>query len=344
MHQLTEREEKILEAVVVEYIQTAGPVGSQAVVDEFMSSVSPATVRNEMAILEQEGFLHQPHTSAGRVPTETGFRYYIESLIKVKELTRDEKRGIESRLTNVKKDFPAVIREACRVLSGVSRYAGVVLAPRLLLTSIKKIEFVSIGSGDILVIFIAETGFVYHKVVRVSEHFEQRDLNRMSSYVNGLLTGLPLSRVRDRIKEEMRKDKVMYDNFMKKALDLSRIALREVGTEEIYVNGQVQILEQPEFADVEKMKNLFRALEDKKLLLNLLDEVMPRRGIKIFFGTDTDHTAIQGMTLVAATYGKGKDTVGSIGVLGPIRMDYSRVIPLVKFTSNLLNAYFAASS
>lgn len=358
MHPVTGRKADVLKAVVQEYIHTAGPVSSQAVVNGFVQSVSSATIRNDMMYLEHEGLLSQPHTSAGRVPTEKGFRYYVDSLLEEKDLSEEEKHRIASWVTHGGKESPEVMKETCKALAVVSHCAGVVLAPKLSASCLARMEFVSLKSGDVLVIFVTETGSVYHRVVGPEEPnrlpMSQRDLDRMSGYVNGIIIGLSLPEIKERIRQEMGKERVTYNALLRRALSLSKKALKEVGRDEVYIDGQIQVIEQPEFTDVEKMKTLLRALEDKKILLSLLDTAGTGAGepmsdppgaagedLRIFFGTKTGFFAIEGMTLVTAPYGSTRNIRGTIGVLGPIRMDYSRVIPLVRFTSRLLSAFFA---
>lgn len=333
---LSERNKKILEAIIEDYIVTAEPVGSRAVTRRHGLNLSPATVRNAMADLEEMGFLTSPHTSAGRVPTDQAYRFYVDSLLAVGRIDKAERERIRKRYSGAGRDMGAVLHETSRLLSTVSHYMGIVLAPRFSSTTLRHIEFVKLGGRRILAILVADTGAVQNRLIESEEEFTDSDLARMSNYLNELLQGLPVAQVRSRILEEMRSEKILYDTLFSRALRLSEQTIVESGAQ-IFVEGQTNILDQPEFADVGRMKEVFRAFEEKSQLVDLLDRCMSAQGVQIFIGSETHLRQMEGLSVITSTYVSGKNTLGVLGVIGPTRMGYGKVIPIVDYTAKLVS-------
>ena len=333
---LTERNKKILEAIIEDYITTAEPVGSRAVTKRHGLSLSPATVRNVMADLEEMGFLCSPHTSAGRVPTDKAYRFYVDSLLAVGTIDEAERERIRKRYSTAGRDVGAVLRETSLMLSSVSHYMGIVLAPRFSSTIFRHIEFVKLGGRRILAILVAQNGTIQNKLIESEEELVAADLVRMSNYLNELLEGLAVSEVRAKILEEMQSEKVLYDDLLSRALKLSEQTLEEGGAQ-IFIEGQTNILEQPEFADVRRMREVFRAFEEKSQIVNLLDRSLSAQGVQIFIGSETHLNQMEGLSVVTSTYLTGKNTLGVLGVIGPTRMGYAKVIPIVDYTARLVS-------
>jgi len=338
---LSERTRGVLLAVIKDYIHTAEPVGSKTVVERYTFDLSPATIRNIMAELEEEGYLRQPYPSAGRIPTDKGFRFYVDSLLKVRELPEGERERIRCRYKDIDR-LEDIMKETTKVLSTLSRCIGLVLTPGFDNVIIRHIEFIRLGCKQILILLASTTGMVYTKVIHTDEDIGQADLERMSVYLRGMAIGLTLRGLRAKVVEEMKREKALYDHLMAKALQMSEEALRGEGNGDVYVEGRVNILDQPEFRnDLEKMKALFKAFEEKGALVKLLDKGLSAEGVQIYIGEDIEFNEVKGCSLVTAPYG-GKDyTLGTIGVIGPVRMDYSRVIPLVDWTARLLGDLLA---
>ena len=334
--QLSDRAKRILEAVIEDYIATAEPVGSRTLTRSHAIALSPATVRNVMSDLEEMGLLVSPHTSAGRVPTDKAYRLYVNSILEVKNLARDNRDEILRRCRLAGKDMAQVLKETSRLLSSTSSYMGVVMAPRLAASVFHQIEFVKLGSRRILAILISQNGTVQNKLIHTAEEMSREDLIRMANYLNDLLQGLTIGQVRERLIQEMKSEKVRYDSLMVRALALSE---QTVGSDapELFLEGQANILEQPEFADAAKMREIFRAFEQKSQLLELLDRSMRAEGVQIFIGSESHLLNMEGMSLITSTYMTGKDTVGVLGVIGPTRMGYGRVIPIVDYTAKLIS-------
>lgn len=334
--ELSERNKKILEAIIEDYIVTAEPVGSRAVTRRHGLSLSPATVRNVMADLEEMGLLASPHTSAGRVPTDRAYRLYVDSLLAVGRIDKAEREKIRKRYSAAGPDISAVLRETSRMLSSVSHYMGIVLAPRFSSTTFRQIEFVKLGGRRILAILVAQNGSVQNKIIESDEELVATDLVRMSNYLNEILQGIPISRVKTRLLEEMRNEKILYDTLLANALRLSQKTLEEGGAQ-IFMEGQTNILEQPEFADVGRMKEIFRAFEEKNQLAGLLDRCLEAQGVQIFIGAETHLNQMEGLSVITSTYVSGKNTLGVLGVIGPTRMGYGKVIPIVDYTAKLVS-------
>lgn len=334
---LNERSQNILEAIVEDYIASAEPVGSRAITRRHNFNLSPASVRNVMADLEDMGLLCSPHTSAGRIPTEKGFQYYIDSLLRVRDLSDKEKQQLRKnyRFTGMKMED--IMQEVGRILSGLSKYAGLVMVPKFASTVFRQIEFVRLSGGRLLVIYVSETGLVQNKVIKADPSLDQRQLEKISNYLNRELNGLSIQQVREKLKQQMQEEKSLYDQLRKKALQLSCAALQDEVEDQLYVSGTSLMLEQPEFSSPEQMRRLIQTFESKKILIELLDRSQSAQGVQIFIGSESECIDLQGCSLISANFSNRKGAIGSLGVIGPMRMDYSQVIPIVDFTAQLVS-------
>jgi heat-inducible transcriptional repressor len=340
--ELSARSRQILEAIVEDYIATAEPVGSSAVARRHALTLSSATVRNVMAHLEEQGLLTSPHTSAGRIPTEKAYRFYVDSLVGLRQVTREEKRQIIQRCRQSGAGLSEILKETSRTLSSLSNYVGIVLAPSFTSDIFRQIEFIRIGSRKVLAILVSTNGLVQNRLVETVDDIPENDLLRMSNYLNGLMHGLTISQARERILTEMKDEKVRYDSMMLGALRLSEQAVSG-GGDEIFVEGQARILDQPEFSDASRMKDIFRAFEQKGLLLQLLNGCMNAEGVQIYIGSETPVSQSAGVSLITSRFTTGNKTMGLLGVIGPTRMGYSSVIPIVDYTARLVSRLLSAT-
>jgi len=342
--ELNERSRKILEAIIEDYIDSAEPIGSRAVTRRHSLGLSPATVRNVMADLEEMGYICSPHTSAGRVPTELGYRFYIDSLLQVRQLSQVEQLQIERhhQLRGLRTE--ELLREAGKILSSISHYTGIVMAPRFNATVFRHIEFIRLSQGRLLVVFVTEAGLVQNKIIETAEELSPAELEQMSNYLNRTLTGMTIQQVKARIVEEMAREKALYGKLMQRALQFSREALQGESEGEVFIEGASNILEQPEFADLERMKRLFRTFEQKSQLVELLDKSQKADGVQIFIGSESENREIAGCSLVTSTYSSRRGTIGTLGVIGPVRMPYSMVIPVVDYTARLVSQMLESES
>lgn len=333
---LNERSKQILEAIIEDYIITAEPVGSRTITRRHPFALSPATVRNVMSDLEEMGFLASPHTSAGRVPTDKAYRFYVDSLLAVRQVSRSERDEIRRRCRINGRDIGSVLRDTSKMLSYISHYMGVVVAPRFTAAVLRQIEFVQLSGRRILVILVAQTGTVQNKIIESDEDISAEDLNRMTNYLNGLLQGLTIAQIKSRIVEEMENEKTRYDRLMAKALALSQQTVGDADSE-IFLEGRVNIMDVPEFADIGRMKEIFRAFEEKNQLVNLLNRCMDADGINIFIGSESRVSQMSDISLITSTYRTGRNSIGVLGVIGPTRMGYAKVIPIVDYTARLVS-------
>ncbi len=334
--QLTERGRQILEAIIEDYIATAEPVGSRTVTRRHGLSLSPATVRNVMADLEEMGFLASPHTSAGRVPTDKAYRFYVDSLLEARNVALNEQEEIRRRCSLAGRDVGEVLKETSRMLSSLSHYTGIVVAPRFAANVFRHIEFVKLGERRLLAILVSHNGAVQNKIIETDEEVRSADLVKMANYLNHFLRGLTIAQVKEKILAEMRSDKIRYDALLAQALRISQQTLADTDSE-VFIEGRANILEQPEFADVARMRDIFRAFEEKGQLLGLLDHCLEAPGIHIYIGSEAHLSQMVGMSLITATYMTGKNTLGVLGVIGPTRMGYAKVIPIVDYTAQLVS-------
>jgi len=334
--ELSARSRQILEAIVEDYIATAEPVGSSAVARRHAMTLSSATVRNVMANLEEMGLLTSPHTSAGRIPTEKAYRFYVDSLVGLRQVTRDEKRNIIQRCRQSGAGLPEILKETSRTLSSLSNYMGIVVAPSFTADIFRQIEFLRIGTRKVLAILVSTNGLVQNRLIETSDDIPESDLLSMGNYLNELMQGLTISQARERILTEMKSEKVQYDSMMSRALRISEQAVT-IGGEELFVEGQSRILDQPEFSDATRMKEIFQAFEQKGQMLQLLSRCMNADGVQIYIGSETPVSQSSGFSLITSRFTTGNNTIGLLGVIGPTRMGYSSVIPIVDYTSRLIS-------
>ncbi len=332
---LSERGRQILKAVVQDYIRTAEPVGSRTVAKHCGLGLSAATIRNAMADLEEMGFLFQPHTSAGRVPTEQGLRYYIDNLLEKEDLSWGEQIAIEEGLSKPSADLAGILKKAVNVLAKISGHAAIISAPRLKGEYIRHVEFVKIKSGLILVVCVLASGLVQNRLISIEQDLSEETLSRLSEYLNSKLRTRDLDQAREEILKEMEEDRRVFESLWE---DLFSGTIEKADDEEVYIGGQANLLDEPEFSSVDKMRALLRAFEEKEALISLLDKCREGHGVQIFLGSQgLGAVGIIGCGLVLAPYCAIDEPLGSLGVVGPIRMNYARVMALVDYTAQVLS-------
>jgi heat-inducible transcriptional repressor len=334
--ELSPRSRHILEAIVEDYIATAEPVGSSAVARRHDLTLSPATVRNVMANLEELGLLTSLHTSSGRIPTEKAYRFYVDSLIALRQVTRDEKKQIIQRCRQSGAGVTDILKETSRALSSLSNYMGIVVAPSFTADVFRHIEFILLAPNRVLAILVSRNGTVQNKLVETEKSFTQDDLVKMGNYLNELMQGLTISQARELILSEMKSEKNRYDSLMSQALQISEQAVT-AGADDVFLEGQSRILEQPEFSDVSRMREIYRTFEEKGYLLQLLSGCMSAEGVHIYIGSETPLSRSAGVSMITSRFVTGSNTVGMLGVIGPTRMGYSSVIPIVDYTAKLVS-------
>jgi heat-inducible transcriptional repressor len=340
---IDDRAARVLRHIVEDYVATAEPVGSRTVSKKMGQALSPATIRNIMADLEEVGFLAQPHTSAGRIPTAAGFRFYIDHLL----LRRALMLGEVEQLNNAAKEGAGaasadeLVRQVGRLLANIACQASVVIVSRPEEQLLRSVSLMRASADKILMVAVMQSGYVQHRLIEGEPDVTADDLERINAYLNGLAEGLTLPQLRVRVRAELRKEKARYDRVMHRALTMGARALGDSGPGEVFVEGRANILDQPEFAeDVQRLKRILRAFEEKTVIFRLLDRAMASQAIQVSIGAENPVEELGDVSVVASGYRQGGSAMGSIGLIGPVRMDYSRVIPLVEYTANLLTTMF----
>jgi heat-inducible transcriptional repressor len=336
---LDERTRNILMAVIHSFIHTGEPVGSRTVSKRFDFGLSPATIRNIMSDLEELGFLEQPHTSAGRMPTDQGYRFYVDNLRGIEVLSAEESALISQRYAPYHGEVDEVMTATSRLLSEISRYAGVVLHT-FSITIFKRIEFVKIRGRQVLAIFVMESAMIHNKLIMLDEEMTQEELYQISNYLNQEFSGQPLRTIRQHVLDRMAEEKAQYDKLSQQALSVGAKTFGETSEDEndIYLGGTSNIMDQPEFtSNLDQMKELFKAFEEKNRLISLLDKCLDEPGVHVIIGSETPFKDIRECSFVTHTYSYDNRTLGVLGVVGPKRMVYPRIMAIVDHTANIVS-------
>ncbi len=334
---LTQRGRDVLNAIIRDYIETAEPVGSRAVSKKRDIRLSPATIRNIMADLEDIGLITHPHVSAGRVPTESGLRFYINSILELRPLAELEKQRIQNFLRESSQEVEDLLKTTSKMLAVVTEQAAVVSQPKSSATVFKHIEFIRLRDNLVLMVLVTEAGLVQNKIIEIEESLNQSELDRLTHYLNDLLSNLTLDQVKQKILDEMKKDKDDFDALLTKALEISNQAFQEESIGEVYIEGRTNLMQYPEFSQIETLRGLFKAFEEKSILIRLLEKSINASGIQIFIGSETQINEMEGCSVITASYTKGDYPIGTLGVIGPTRMNYDRVIPIVDYTARVVS-------
>lgn len=335
LNDIDERSREIFRRLVETYLTTGEPVGSRTLSQDRDVSVSAATIRNIMADLTDIGLLHAPHISAGRLPTQLGLRLFVDGLLQVSELTEDERRAIESE--SAAGDLETVLEEAASRLSGLTQTASLVLAQRTD-APLRQIEFVATGPGKALVILVFDDGRVENRIIETSEDLPASALTAAGNYLNARLRGKSLSETRAAILSEIETNRAELDELTAK---LVRQGVAEIAGGEdwsLIVRGRGHLLEEAALQDIERVRMLFDDLERKRDVIELLNAARQGPGVKIFIGSENKLFSLSGSSVIAAPYrDESSKIVGVLGVVGPTRLNYARVIPIVDYTAEVVS-------
>ena len=337
---LSDRERSVLELIVENYIVFAEPIGSITVSRAMKKKLSSATIRNIMGELEELGFLYKPHAVAGRVPTPQAFRYYVNSLPAPGVPGKKDLRALEM-LSHLRYAYTEeAMADASRVLAAISRCASIVVEPKVDTMLFKEVEFVRLSRSTILIVFVTTSGMVHRRFVDSSEDLEQSVLDDMKSYMNERFSGMPFYALKENIIKDMRRDRENFQHLYQKIQDALDVLVGEEEKREIYIEGASKMIGVPEFSDVGKLKDLFKALENKERLIKLLDQYLSEKGIHVILGSESAMKGMEGMSIIASAYRIGQDSYGLLGIIGPMRMNYSRLIPIVDYTARAVTDLF----
>ena len=334
------RVQTILLAIVEHYIHSGEPVGSRTLAKLMHLGVSAATIRNVMADLTEQGYLEQPHTSAGRTPTDLAYRYYVDAHLTPTDVPEATRRTIEESILDAPAGLESLLASTTRLLAELTEFTGVVASPMIRATRLKKVEFLRIGPEEVYVVLITQSNMVHHKILRVTQELGQEFLNSVSRYLNDQFTSRSLAEIRGQVLESLMEEKEQYDQLLAHVVRLSKRAFDLSQERELYVEGQFNIVK--DLQDLGRVRGLLQALESKFAIIELLDaalngSIMNEAGIGVSIGQENALECLEDCALVTARYGSGTDSLGTIGVIGPTRMDYTRIVPIIGYTAKVLS-------
>lgn len=335
--QLTARDREILKDVILTYILSAEPVSSRSVAKQGRLGLSAATIRNAMADLEELGLLAQPHTSAGRVPTRAAYHLFIDTLMEARSVSTSERRYIEDNLTATVSGAETLMGTASHLLSELSSHVGIVVAPALGDTVLKAVDFVPLSGRKVLCVVVSANGFVDNKIIETEEEIAREELIRISNYLCASFGGLTLRQIRDRLLKMMGEERAQVDRMLARTIELARAGLAVDERPSVLLDGAQALLTKPELTDITRVRRMFDAFADKARLVAMLNQCLAGGGVRVLIGEDSALTSELDFSLVATRYGTGERPLGTLGVFGPSRMEYQKIIPLVHYLGEALS-------
>lgn len=339
---LSLRDREILRDVILTHILSAEPVSSRSVAKRGGLGLSAATIRNVMADLEDWGYLAQPHTSAGRVPTAAAYHLFIESMMSARKPSLKERRYIDDSLSGAGTGSDQMMGTASHLLTELTSQVGIVVTPALGDTVLKAIDFVPIAGRKVLCVVVSVTGFIDNKVIETEEEIPRHELIRISNELTESFGGLTLREIRERILKLMVEERVQMDRVMARTIEMARSGIPSGEAQPgVVVDGTSTLLAMPELGDIQRVRRMFEAFADKARLVKILSQCMQGGGVRVLIGSDSDLTSELDFSLVATSYGVGERPMGTLGILGPTRMDYEKVIPLVHYLGETLSRALA---
>ncbi len=343
---LTPRAEILLRTLIDKYISEGAPVGSKALAKESGLDVSPATIRNVMVDLENMGLIQAPHTSAGRVPTHKGYRMFVDSMVKAKPMDKQLFHLVEQKF-GTDHDPVHVLSKASEILSQITNFAGVVMVPGQSQSHFRQIEFLQLSGNRILAILVTGDGRVQNRVISVEREFKPHELVEAANYFNQTYSGASLHKLRKKLLTEMQQHSEEMNRIMNTALTMANRffeAEEQDQQEDVVLSGEANLFEVPEFAEIEKMRELFETFKTKHDLLELLDKSLKGSGVQIFIGEESGYAPLNNCSVVTAPYELDDQCIGVLGVIGPTRMDYADVITIVDVTSRLVSGALSGNT
>jgi heat-inducible transcriptional repressor len=336
----SERAQQLLRALIENYIREGQPVGSRVLSRDSGLHLSSATIRNVMADLEEWGFVTSPHTSAGRIPTDKGYRFFVDTLLRVQPLDGAAVIEIRRQLDGSHDSKKALVASASQLLSSVTQLAGVVTVPRTPAATITQIEFVTLSENRVLVVLVFDDREVQNRVIQLERHYSSEELKRASNYLNEQLRGRTLAQLRSEILRQLRETHEGMNQIMLDAIAVAQRIFADGEKErmEYVMAGETNLMGVAELSSVEKLRRLFEAFNEQRDVLHLLDHCLTADGVQIFIGHESGYQILDDCSVVTAPYTSGDAVVGVVGVIGPTRMAYERVIPVVDMTARLLGA------
>lgn len=334
---LSERSQYLFKVLVERYIADGQPVGSRTLARDAKLDLSPATIRNVMADLEDMGLVKSPHTSAGRIPTVTGYRLFVDQMVTFRNVSKDDVRQMESSLEN-EDDIQGLLNKTSRMLSEVTSLAGLVMIPVSDSRALRQVEFLSLNDNRVLAILVTNDREVENRIIKTNRVYTQAQLTEAANYLTSAFAGRDIEAVKQRLITEMTAAREEMDRLMAMVIEISQKVFVEQESGKDYVlAGQTNLMDINELSDIEKLRNLFEAFNQKRDILHLLDQAISASGVQIFIGEESGYAVLDQCSVVTSPYADEHRTLGVLGVIGPTRMAYERVIPIVDLTAKMLS-------
>lgn len=338
INRLPERSLYLFKMLVERFIEDGQPVGSRTLARDTLLDLSPATIRNVMADLEDLGLLHSPHTSAGRVPTVKGYRLFVDNLLRVNKLNNREIERIAEEL-DPRQDLQSLVHRTSAMLSDITRLAGIVMLPRQEQHSLRHVEFVPLSGTSILVILVINEREIQNRIIHTARVYSHSELQQASNYLNEMFAGKDLNAIHAALLQELKKMKENVNQIMQTAIEMAQQAFIMPDAQSDYVlAGQTNLMEVQELCDVDRLKKLFNSFNQKRDILHLLEHSINARGVQIFIGEEAGYDVLDNCSVVTSPYEVDGQILGVLGVIGPVRMHYERVIPIVDITAKMLSS------
>ncbi|WNL48117.1 heat-inducible transcriptional repressor HrcA [Dyella sp. BiH032] len=337
-HDLDARARRLLRTLIAQYLADGEPVGSRTLSRSSGLDVSPATIRNIMADLEDAGLVASPHTSAGRVPTPRGLRLFVDSLIELQPLPREDMARLQRELPAGPTTTRDLLGNVSSLLSAMTHFAGVVTVPRQADFPLRHIDFVALPGSRVLVILVFSDNQVQNRVIQLARSLEAGELEQAANYLNTHFAGLRLDDIRAHLLRELREASSELNRMLSSAVELAAASFApQAEGDDVLVSGQTNLMGYAELADLDRLRELFEAFQKKNELLQLMEVCAKAPGVRLFIGEESGFAALDGCSVVTATYGTRGRVLGAVGVIGPTRMAYERVIPVVQATAGVLS-------
>ena len=344
---LNDRAKHLLKVLVEGYIEDGQPVASTALARRSGLNLSSATIRNVMASLEKKGYIHAPHTSAGRVPTSRGYRLFVDTMVNVNPLDGQVLSALQATINSSQQSINGLIQSASGVLSGITQLAGIISIPRSEAIAIRHIEFLQLSATQVLVVMVMANNDVQNRIIQVESDFTSAELQQFSNYLNEILVGKDIHQARHTLIDDMKQVHEHMNQMMISAIKLGEKALDiadDTAEENCIIAGKTNLMDYDDLSDIQKLRQLFSAFNQKRDVLSLLDKSLQADGVQIFIGKESGYTVFDDCSVVTAPYKLDDNQIGVLGVIGPKRMQYERVIPVVDVTAKLLSAALNAKA
>lgn len=334
---LDDRKKRILQAVVDGYIITGEPVGSRTIARRYEEGLSSATIRNEMADLEDMGYLEQPHTSAGRIPSDKGYRLYVNELMKKRQLSEAEIENIKNSLQVKIGEIGRLVKQASLVLSQATKYTSMAIAPQVSKSVIKTVQLVPVDQTKVLVVIVTSAGAVESIIARAGAETTPEQLSRLTAVLNESLRGLAIEQITSQVITELQARSGEHRSVLSPILKAIFECINSIDSKEVYLEGTTNILNFPEYSDINRVKEVLGIFDAKEILYRMLNSMGEHSGVNVTIGSENTLDEMKDCSVVTATYSMGEKPIGRIGVIGPMRMDYSHVISYIEFVRDVIN-------